>query len=135
MGESEENMKDIKEVAPSGDPLVKGEKQLTPIKPKPLIGRPPGSKNKDTLFKELMTGNFQEKAIKDIEKVYEVLFSKAHGGDMKAIKMVLDRVVPVTKAVDADAIKGGVSISINVGSMEEAQKVDVIEDAQFIEEL
>ena len=98
-------------------------------------GRPPGAKNKDTLFKELMTGNFQSKAISDIEKVYEVLFKRAHEGDMKAIKMVLDRVVPVTKAVDADQIKGGVSISINVGSLEAAQAITVeeMEDGEWEE--
>jgi len=96
------------------------------------IGRPPGAKNKDTIFKELMTGNFQSRAIKDIEKVYSVLFEKAHNGDMKAIKLVLDRVVPVTKAVDANQIKGGVTVSINVGSLEAAQAI-TIEDAEYEE--
>lgn len=95
-------------------------------------GRPPGAKNKDTLFKELMTGHFQEKAARDIERTYEVLFEKAHEGDMKAIKMILDRVVPVTKAVDADAIKGGVSVHISVGSMEEARGI-TIEEAEYTE--
>ncbi len=97
-----------------------------------VMGRPPGSKNKDTLFKELMTGQFQSKAIEDIEKVYDVLFKKAHEGDLKAIKLVLDRVVPVSKAVDSESVKGGVSVSIHVGSMEEAQGI-TIEDAEFTE--
>jgi hypothetical protein len=97
------------------------------------IGRPPGAKNKDTLFKELMTGQFQEKAIEDIEKVYDVLFKKAHQGDLKAIKLVLDRVVPVSKAVDSEAVRGGVTVSISVGRMEDAQSVEIIEDAEFHE--
>ena len=96
-------------------------------------GRPPGAKNKATLFKELMTGRFEEKAIQDIERVYAVLFEEAHGGNMKAIKMVLDRVVPVTKAVDMEAVKGGISVSVFVGSMEEAREAEVIEDAEYEE--
>lgn len=96
-------------------------------------GRPPGSKNKDTLFKELMTGQFQSKAIADIEKVYSVLFEKAHAGDMKAIKMVLDRVVPVQKAADGTMSKGGITVSITVGSMEDAQAAEIIEDAEYTE--
>jgi hypothetical protein len=113
-GESEE-VRDSKEMARRGP------------------GRPPGAKNKATLFKELMTGRFESKAIADIEKVYEVLFAEAHGGNMKAIKMVLDRVVPVTKAVDMDSVKGGISVQVFVGSMEEAQNAEVVEDAEFTE--
>ena len=95
-------------------------------------GRPPGSKNKDTLFKELMTGSFQSKAIADIEKVYSVLFEKAHKGDMKAIKMVLDRVVPVSKAVDlADMEKGGITVNVSVGALEGVK--EDIEDAEYNE--
>ena len=95
-------------------------------------GRPPGAKNKDTLFKELMTGSFQSKAIADIEKVYSVLFEKAHKGDMKAIKMVLDRVVPVSKAVDlADMEKGGITVNVSVGALEGVR--EDIEDAEYNE--
>ena len=78
-----------------------------------------------------MTGQFQSKAIEDIEKVYHVLFKKAHEGDMKAIKMVLDRVVPVQKAADGTISKGGITVSISVGSMEEAQAAEIIEDAEY----
>ena len=80
-----------------------------------------------------MTGHFESKAIKDIEKVYEVLFAEAHDGNMKAIKMVLDRVVPVTKAVDLDQVKGGIAVHVHVGSMEEAREAEVVEDAEFEE--
>ena len=96
-------------------------------------GRPPGAKNKDTLFKELMTGQFQDIAAVNVKKTIEVLFEKAQEGDMKAIKLVLDRVVPVTKAVDlADMDKKGLTINISVGSMEEAQAA-IIEDAEYSE--
>lgn len=103
------------------------------------MGRPRGAKNKDTLFKELMTGNFQKIARQNIEKTFQVLFEKAHEGDMKAIKLVLDRVVPVTKAVDlADMEKKGLTINISVGSLEDGDHAQVrgdkkqdIEDAEY----
>ena len=79
-----------------------------------------------------MTGSFQSKAIADIEKVYSVLFEKAHKGDMKAIKMVLDRVVPVSKAVDlADMEKGGITVNVSVGALEGVR--EDIEDAEYNE--
>ena len=99
---------------------------------KPLVnkgGRPKGSRNKDTLFKEMMTLDFQNIAKKDIKKIYKILFEKAQGGDMKAIKVILDRVVPVTKAIDLEDLeKGGLQININVGAMEQ----DPI-DVDFVE--
>ena len=97
-------------------------------------GRPKGAKNKDTLFKELMAGKFQEKGEKEIEKVFSVLFEKAQGGDMKAIKLIMDRVVPTSKAEDmSKAQKGGISVSINVGKLERPEDVQVIEDAEYEE--
>ncbi len=101
--------------------------QNTAIKPINKGGRPKGSKNKDTLFKELMTTDFQSIAKKDIAQVYDILFQKAKKGDLKAIKLILDRVVPVTKAVDLEQLeKGGLLININVGSLEERQAIDAV---------
>ena len=100
---------------------------------KRLPGRPPGAKNKDTVFKELMTGKFQDVAAAKVEKVINVLFEKANDGDMKAIKLIMDRVVPVTKAVDlADMEKKGLTVNITVGDMMQAQtKGEMIEDAEY----
>jgi len=62
--------------------LEQPEQALTTTEETPLVknkgGRPKGAKNKDTLFKELMSGRFQERAKSDIERVYTVLFDKAH---------------------------------------------------------
>lgn len=101
-------------------------------------GRPKGSKNKDTIFKEMMSTKFQNVAKSDIQKVYKILFERAQEGDMKAIKLILDRVVPVTKAVDlAELEKGGLQINIQVGDMKnpyaeadaiDADYVEVVED-------
>ena len=82
-----------------------------------------------------MTTKFQDIAQVNVQKTIEVLFERAHDGDMKAIKLIMDRVVPVTKAVDlADMEKKGLTINISVGSMEEAQaEGEIIEDADYTE--
>lgn len=109
-------MSKTKDLQAKGDtPQAKEDIQAPVVRKR---GRPPGAKNKDTLFKELMTGQFQETAQEHIQRTFQVLFEKAHEGDMKAIKLVLDRVVPVTKAVDlADMEKKGLTVSINIGKM------------------
>ena len=123
-------MKEINKISTdSGSEAVKSET-------KPIMGRPKGAKNKDTLFKELMTGEFQDTARDKVKKTFEVLFEKAHEGDMKAIKLIMDRIVPVTKAVDlADMEKKGLTINISVGSMEESMVAgEIIEEAEWEEE-
>ena len=111
-------------------PVAKQKQEGLVVKPR---GRPPGSKNKETLFKEMMSDKFQVKATTEVSKVLDVLFKKAQGGDMKAIKMVLDRIVPTTRSVDLEQMeKGGLSINISVGSLEQLHKED-IEDADYTE--
>ena len=110
---------------------------------KPLVnigGRPKGSKNKDTIFKEMMGQKFQGIAKKDILKVYKILFKKAQDGDMKAIKLILDRVVPTTRAIDLEDLeKGGLQLHINIGKLEreaplDADFVEVVPEANYTSE-
>lgn len=128
-----ENASKIKDITPSVQ--VEGDNKNNKALNTRGRGRPPGAKNKDTLFKELMNVKFQDIASKNVEKAMQVLFERAHAGDMKAIKLILDRVVPVTKAVDlADMEKKGLTINISVGNMEEAQvQGEVIDDAEYSE--
>ena len=85
-----------------------------------LKGRPKGAKNKTTLFKEVMKEGFEEALTKDFKAVIKVVIDKAKGGDMSAAKMLMDRVVPVSKAADLDDLASkGVSISIRIGKMDE----------------
>lgn len=116
----------------TGDPQEQG-KEITQRR----AGRPPGSKNKDTLFKELMRGRFQDIAEQNIEKTFHVLFEKAHGGDIQAIKLVLDRVVPASKAIDLEDLgkRGGLTVNVTIGDLEEAQRQarEDIEDAVYTE--
>jgi hypothetical protein len=130
-------MKEINKIGTdSGSEVVESNSTPKEVQDKPIMGRPKGAKNKDTLFKELMTGSFQETARNKVERTFEVLFEKAHEGDMKAIKLIMDRIVPVTKAVDlADMEKKGLTINISVGNMEDAQvQGEIIEDAEWEEE-
>ncbi len=95
--------------------------------PKAGPGRPRGSKNKDTVFKEVIRQGFEKSLQSNFEEVLKVVIEKAKQGDMKAAKMLMDRVVPVSKAVDASELKGQLKIEINVGSMEDQRDVKVID--------
>lgn len=101
-----------------------------------LNGRPKGVKNKTTIFKECISGGWEEMVLKDAKAVFKVLGDKAKEGDMQAIKMFLDRAVPVTKAVDINAAdlsaKGGITIHIEK-LVTETKKGDTIEDGIVID--
>ena len=78
-------------------------------------GRKIGSKNKTTLLKEALKNDFEEVLRKDFKRVLRVVVDAALDGDMKAAKMLLDRAVPVHKAVEfktGDSGSGGVNIII-----------------------
>ncbi len=94
-----------------------------------LKGRPAGAKNKTTIFKEIMQEGFEKKMATDFKKVIQVVIDQAKLGDMKAAKMLFDRVIPVSKAVDLENLgKKGISISINVGAMDEENPHGIIID-------
>lgn len=99
---------------------------------KPRRGRPPGAKNKTTVFKEAMAGHFRHIAEKEVPAVLETLFERAKNGDMKAIKIVMDKLVAPARAEDEGKMKGGLVVNISVGSMEAAQAIE-IEDAEYEE--
>jgi hypothetical protein len=93
-----------------------------------LAGRPKGAKNKTTIFKEIMQQGFEATLQRDFPKLVEIVLEKALKGDMKAVKILFDRVIPVSKAVDLDSLgKAGISISINVGEMDKDNPHGIIE--------
>lgn len=104
-----------------------------------LNGRPKGVKNKTTLFKEAMREGFEDKLMKEGMAVFDAVVSKAKEGDMTAAKMILDRIVPVSKAVDINATdisgKGGITIHIEkmVASTGKVDEV-LIEDGEIVED-
>lgn len=103
-------------------------------------GRPKGAKNKTTLFKEVMKNGFEEELEKEFHAVLKAVITKAKEGDMTAAKMLIDRAVPVTKAVDINANDlgktGGVTIHIEqlVATTGKPPETIDIEDADIIED-
>ena len=118
--ESEQAVEDSSKELTLSEKIKKGQ-ALTDKK----IGRPPGSLNKNTLFKEAMTDEFRSQSEKQVRDVLEVLFKKAKGGDMKAIKLVMDRLISPVRSEDQKRESGQLVVNISVGSMEEAQAIEI----------
>lgn len=74
------------------------------------------------MLKEALKNNFEKSLEKHFEKIMTTLVSKAEEGDMQAIKMIMDRVVPVTKAVEFGARDSkNLGITIKIDSMQTAE--------------
>ena len=97
-----------------------GKKSNNPAMKKGMVslnpaGRPKGSVNKYTArARELMS----DKSPEIVEKV----ISKALAGDVHCLKMCLDRILPVHKAIDPNRAKSDSQVIINVSSIESIQK-------------
>lgn len=105
-----------------GNPaLYKGMKPLNPA------GRPKGSENKYTaLAREVMSS----KAPEIVNKVIE----KAMDGDVHCLKMCMDRILPVHKAIDPNRVKNDSQVIINVASLDSIQKsIDVTPEDELVE--
>ena len=89
------------------------------------VGRPKGTPNKKTakakIFREQMANHFEKVMEKDFKYVLKNTVEKALDGDMSATKMLMDRVIPVGKAIDLNDNKGTPKISINIGSLVKEQ--------------
>jgi hypothetical protein len=94
-------------------------------------GRPKGAKNKTTLVKEAVKGHWDELMVSKARDVFNKAVEMALEGDTQCIKMIMDRAVPVSKAVDINASDigktGGITIVIEQ-LVTEPKKGDVIED-------
>jgi hypothetical protein len=105
-----------------GNPnLYKGMQPLNPN------GRPKGSVNKYTaLARELMSNKSPEIVEKVIEKAME--------GDVHCLKMCLDRILPVHKAVDSTRTKADAQVIINVSSLDSIQQqLDITPEGELVE--
>ena len=105
---------------PGNPALVKGMVSLNPA------GRPKGSVNKYTaLARELMSNKSPE--------IVETVIAKALEGDVHCLKMCLDRILPVHKAVDSNRTKSDAQVIINVASIESIHsKASEYEDGQLV---
>jgi len=105
-----------------GNPaLFKGMKPLNPE------GRPKGSENKYTaLAREVMSARAPEIVQKVIDKALE--------GDVHCLKLCLDRILPVHKAVDPNRVKSDAQVIINVASLDSIQQsIDVTPEEELVE--
>jgi len=111
-----------KEKKKRGNPaLFKGMKPLNPE------GRPKGSENKYTaLAREVMSARAPEIVQKVIDKALE--------GDVHCLKLCLDRILPVHKAVDPNRVKSDAQVIINVASLDSIQQsIDVTPEEELVE--
>jgi len=90
-------------------------------------GRPKGSLGKNTLLAREMMGK-QGPAV--VQKVIDM----AMEGDVHCLKMCIDRILPVHKAVDPNRTKTDTQIVINVGASESLkEKIVKTDPATLIE--
>ena len=80
----------------------------------PKGGRPKGSVNKMTLLAQQM---MTDRGPMIVEKV----MGMALQGDVHCLKMCMDRILPVHKAIDSSKTKTDAKIVINVGTSSEIQ--------------
>lgn len=100
----------------SGNPKGRPKKTaIAEVKENRSVGRPKGTAAIINEYRDRMLAS--PKSAKVLEKVYEVALTDGHPGQMAAMKLVLDRIVPVS-TFDATKSSGGVpQISINISSL------------------
>lgn len=100
-------------------------------------GRPPGRKNNKTLQREALREAAIDTLSEKIGKVVEVVLHQAiDEGCRQSQKLILDRVIPTSKAVnvnEGDALKEiSISFSTFTGEVRPfVERVDHIEDAEI----
>ena len=105
-----------------GNPnFYKGMPSLNPA------GKPKGTMNKyAALSRELMNENAVE--------IVATVLAKAKEGDVHCLKMCMDRILPVQKAIDPNRTKNDAQVIINVASIESIeQKASEYDEAELIE--
>ena len=105
-----------------GNPnFYKGMPSLNPA------GQPKGTMNKyAALSRELMNENAVE--------IVATVLAKAKEGDVHCLKMCMDRILPVQKAIDPNRTKNDAQVIINVSSIESIeQKASEYDEAELVE--
>ena len=110
---------------PSGNKIGRPKKaDIVARKENRSVGRPKGDKAIMDEYRLRMLNS--PKSSKVLEKVYEVALTDGHPGQMAAMKLVMDRIVPQS-AFDTSKSSGGVpQISINITGIN-GPTVDTVE--------
>lgn len=99
---------------------TKNIKDLVPKQKTGKRGRPAGRKNNLTLLKDAEMKQALKFAtshmVEHLPKLIQTLVDRAQDGDMHAMKMVLDRVIPTRKAVEHVGQIERPTIQINVST-------------------
>lgn len=117
---------------PSGNKRGRPSKSdIAEIKENRSVGRPKGDKAIMDEYRMRMLAS--PKSAKVLEKVYEVALSDGHPGQMAAMKLVLDRIVPASAFDTAKSGGGTPQISINITGLNSpaAEVVEDITDVQI----
>ena len=91
---------------------------------KPFGGRKPGAKNKTTVFKEIMKHGFENQMQKDFHRVLNTVVDLAVQGDMKAAKLLFDRVLPKDAGLTIGEGGGKTQINIVIGELEDSLPIE-----------
>jgi hypothetical protein len=107
---------------------------IAEIKDKRSVGRPKGDKAILDEYKMRMLAS--PKSAKVLEKVYEVALNDDHPGQMAALKLVLDRIVPASAFDASKSGNTGVpTISINISSMGSPSVIQRTDDVVDVEDI
>lgn len=96
-------------------------------KTKNKVGRPKGTSAIIAEYRDRMLAS--PKSAKVLEKVFEVALTDGHPGQMAAMKLVLDRVVPQSAFDTAKTSGASPTISINISSFG-SPTVETVEQEQ-----
>jgi hypothetical protein len=117
---------------PSGNPRGRPPKAaIAEIKEKRSVGRPKGTSAIIAEYRDRMLAS--PKSAKVLEKVFEVALTDGHPGQMAAMKLVLDRVVPQSAFDTAKTSGATPSISINISSFGQPTVETVQQDFTDVE--
>lgn len=92
------------------------------IAPKSKGGRPKGSKNATTLLQEAVLTESQDIILNEFPKIVRAVVKKAAEGDLKAAKLIMDRVIPARKAIEHNQAKGNTGVTIVVQGIAQVEE-------------
>ena len=97
-----------------------GKKSNNPAMKKGMFSLNPACRQKGSVHK--YTALARELMSDKSPEIVEKVISKALEGDVHCLKMCLDRILPVHKAIDPNRAKSDSQVIINVSSIESIQK-------------
>lgn len=77
------------------------------------LGRPKGSKNKITLMKLALEGELRTQLKHDAQEILQVAIAKAKEGDTAMLKLLVDKMIPTSKATDDEPVKERVQVFVS----------------------